>query len=101
MSSGDARRAVYNLDREMRFVSANDTALRYWKKTGAELIGRRMQDAFPQVVGSAPYEAHLHTLRSFRPFRGILTSPVLAKSIDLEIHPSADGVRVSFLKLER
>lgn len=89
-------RAYYNLDADMRFVSANATALAYWGKRAEEVIGRPMSEVFPQVVGSAAYEAHTFALHSLRPFRGRCTSPVIGKIIDLEIYPNENGVRVSF-----
>ena len=94
-------RAVYNLDKELRFISVNDIALEYWGRSRSEVIGRSLPDAFPNVLGSKPYKAHLQTLRSRRSYHGIVLSPVLAEAIDLEIHPRAEGLLVSFLKMQQ
>lgn len=89
-------RASYNLDRDLRFLSASDLVLALWGKSRAEILGRRLTDVFPHAAGSEAFEAHLQALRSFQPFRGRVLSPMLGAEIDLEIYPSADGLRVSF-----
>lgn len=90
-------RAFYKLDNDLRFLSANQVALSYWGRTAAEVIGRTLVEAFPQAVGTAPFRAHQLALRSLRPYRGRLSSPVLGSEIDLEIHPHSDGLDVSFV----
>jgi hypothetical protein len=89
-------RAFYNVDRGLRFLSANDAALAHWGKTSHDIVGRPLAEVFPQAPPSAAYAAHLQALRSFQRYRGVLRSPILGRDIDLEIHPSADGLRVSF-----
>jgi hypothetical protein len=98
---GPEPRALYKLDKDLRFVTANDVALTYWGKTLPEVSGRTLTEAFPSAAGSKPYEAHLQTLRSGRPFHSVVRSPILAEPIDLEIHPHADGLQVSFLKVRQ
>lgn len=93
-------RALYNLDRELRFLSANEQALSMWGKQQDEVIGRRIDDVFPEVRGSEPLEAHARALKSLKPFRKVVRSPVLNQRIALEIHPSANGLSVSFVRLE-
>lgn len=95
-----AERAVYNLDRDLRFLSANDRALSLWGKRAEEVIGRALGEVFPEAMGSEGWEAHVVALKSLRPFRKIMQSRVLQAPIELEIHPSAKGLSVSFLRLE-
>lgn len=90
-------RAFYNLDRELRFTWANAAALAIWGKSRAEVLGKTLEEAFPAACGSAAMEAHMYSLKSFKPFHGELTSPVLGCGVRLEIYPSASGVRVSFV----
>jgi PAS domain-containing protein len=97
-SMGSGGRAFYSVDLELRFLTVNETALGLWGKTAPEVIGRTLAEAFPKAVGSAPYEAHIQALRSFRPIRGRFSSPVLGEDIDLEIWPNATGLQVSFTR---
>ena len=93
-------RATYNLDRELRFLSVNEQALSLWGKPQDQIIGRTLDEVFPQARGSEPLEAHRRALKSLKPFRKVVQSPVLNQPIALEIHPSATGVSVSFVPLE-
>lgn len=89
-------RAVYNVDRDLRFITANETALVLWGKSRSDIVGRTILDVFPETQGSEPYAALQNALRDYRPFRAVLPSPVTKTLIDLEIHPGVDGLRVSF-----
>lgn len=92
-------RATYNLDSELRFLSANDLCLSLWDKRLEELIGRKMTEVFPQVVGSEGYEAQIQAMRSLAPYRGVIRSVIVTGEVDLEVYPSRDGLRISFAPL--
>lgn len=93
-------RAFYKLDAELRFLAANETALRFWGKTSAEVVGRKLDEVFPETSGTEPFKAHEQALRTLRAYRGKVRSPVLGRSIDLEIHPTSAGLDVSFVQVD-
>jgi two-component sensor histidine kinase len=87
----------YRLDREFRFVAANDAALLAWGRTRTELIGRKLLDVMPEAHDSAVWQAHLAVARSGAPARVETVSPVLHRWVEAALHPEPEGgVSVSF-----
>ena len=99
-SDPSAGMRFYRLDRDFRFVAANDAALLAWGRTRAEVIGRRLLDVLPGAEESAVWQAHLAVARSGAPARVETASPVLHRWIEAVLHPEqGGGVSVSFCDL--
>lgn len=95
-----SRRAFYNVDAELRFLSANDLCLSLWGKTREELIGRSVLEVFPDIAGTDSYAALAQAMKTLKPFRKVVRSPVLHEAIELEVHPSRAGLAVSFARID-
>jgi two-component sensor histidine kinase len=90
----------YRLDRDFRFVAANDAALHAWGRTRTEVIGRRLLDVLPDAERSAAWQALLTVARSGGPARVETMSPVLHRWIEAVLHPEPEGgISVSFTDL--
>ncbi|MDE2488936.1 MAG: PAS domain-containing protein [Alphaproteobacteria bacterium] len=88
--------AIYNLDADLRIISANAAARAYWGRDLAEVLSRRLPEAFPEVLGTSVFEEHLRAMKSFEVFRDQVMSPVLRRPIELAIFPHLRGLRVAF-----
>jgi len=88
--------AFYALDHDGRFLYVNHAAETWWDRAREALIGQIWFEAFPEVVGTPPYDAHLAAEREQRVMRLETCSPVLGKWIDLAIYPTGYGLSVYF-----
>ena len=93
-------RPFYFVDWQLNFVTANPTALRTWGLSAEEVLGRHMLDVFPLARSSPPYEAHLLALRTKEEIRLKTVSPTYAEPVEIAIHPSQAGLKVSFERLK-
>jgi PAS domain S-box-containing protein len=90
------RDAIYVVDDQWTLVFANEAALSWWGRTAGSVIGANIWDAFPQAVGSAPYEAHLEAARERRHVTLTARSPVLGRVLEIAIEPLRSGLAVIF-----
>jgi PAS domain-containing protein len=88
--------AKYRLDEATCFRSVNDSALALWRKSRAELLGRRLLDVFPQIDGLPKFHAHLDVLAGGGAYTGRLDSAILHDQIDIQIARDRAGLQVSF-----
>ncbi|WP_216329542.1 GAF domain-containing protein [Deinococcus aestuarii] len=88
--------AFYAVDRDWRFTYVNREAERLWGRRREDLLGQVYWEAFPQAVGSAPYEAHLRAARERRAVRLESRSPILDVWVDISVYPTEDGLSVYF-----
>ncbi|MBV9553623.1 MAG: PAS domain-containing protein, partial [Alphaproteobacteria bacterium] len=83
--------AVYAMDREQRILFANRRALELWRKTSADVIGRRLLDVFPDIAAGEPYRAYRRVLESGEPEHLETVAPALDRWIELDVHPGPSG----------
>lgn len=92
-SLGEAR---YRLDAGTRFRSVNDAALALWNKDRNDVLGRPLLEVFPQLIGQPKLRAHLDVLGTGSPFKGVMTSAILHRPIDIRIVADPVGLVVKF-----
>lgn len=92
-SIGDA---FYAIDRDFRFIYVNRRAEESWGRARAELLGRRLQDVFPQTEGSSSLALQRRAMAERAPGRYETLSPVLKRWIGVTMYPSAQGLSVYF-----
>ncbi|HEY8618303.1 PAS domain-containing protein [Phenylobacterium sp.] len=90
------RPAYCTVDRELRFLSVNDTMLRVLGKAREEMVGRTYLEVYPQAEGGEVHLALQRALKSLTPQKERLWSRPLNRSLDMEIYPVADGLQVAF-----
>jgi len=88
--------ARYTLDACARFCSVNDTALVLWNMDRGDLLGRPLLEVFPQLVDQPKLRAHMDVLVTGSPFKGVMTSVILRRPIDIRIAADAAGLSVKF-----
>ncbi|MBP2302949.1 PAS domain-containing hybrid sensor histidine kinase/response regulator [Azospirillum picis] len=88
--------AFYAVDHDWRFTYINRKAEQVWKRSRDTLLGRRIWEAFPEVVGSEAFEAQKQALREGREMTVEVLSPILGDWVEISIYPSTDGLSVYF-----
>ena len=88
--------ARYALDACTRFRSVNDTALVLWNMDRSDLLGRPLLEVFPQLADQPKLRAHMDVLVTGSPFKGVMTSVILRRPIDLLISADEEGISVKF-----
>ncbi len=88
--------AFYAVDDAWRLTYINRRAEELRGRSRSDLIGQVLWEAFPQAVGSAPYQAHLHAAQERRPVRLEAESPVMSSWISMTVYPTASGLSVYF-----
>jgi PAS domain S-box-containing protein len=83
--------AFYAVDREWRFTYINRKAEELWGCKREDLIGKVYPEMFPQIVGSASFNAHVRVMDERVPIRHEVVSPILHHWVDINIYPTADG----------
>lgn len=83
--------AFYAVDREWRFTYINRKAEELWGRRREDLIGKVYPEMFPQIVGSASFNAHVRVMEERVPIRHEVLSPILHHWVDINIYPTADG----------
>ena len=96
-SIGDA---FYAADEEWRLVYANRRALERWGRSAEEVLGRRLWDVFPSLLGSASEQALREAVAEGRARTVELRSPALGRWIAASIYPGPHGVSVFWRDIE-
>jgi hypothetical protein len=91
-----SRQARYTLDGGVRFRSVNDTALVLWNRERGDLLGRPLLEVFPELADQPKLRAHLDVLVTGSPFKGVMTSVILHRPIEIRISADDDGLSVRF-----
>ena len=92
--------AFFTLDAERRFVYVNSRTEEFLGKTREELLGRKIWEAYPEVVGSESYRATEEALELGKAAEFEEVSSVLGIWASVRVYPSADGVSVLFHSIE-
>ena len=92
---------LYALDAEGRVRFASRAALQAWGLPAEALLGRRFAEVFPQVAGSALWEAVRRAQEGREPVHLCVVSPILGRWVELDAYPSGDGgITVAFRDAE-
>lgn len=88
--------AFFTLDRQWRFTCVNRVAANTWERQSEELLGQKIWEVFPEIVGS-PFEHH---------YRQAVIKQVsltfeeffvpLSRWLEVRVFPSYDGASVFF-----
>ena len=86
----------YALDRQWRFTHINDQALRYFRRTREEMLGRTIFEAFPRFRGSTFEVAYRRAMETGETVH--LETPSVATDCTVEMHvyPSSETLTVLF-----
>ena len=88
--------AFFAVDHDWRFTYINRKAEQLWGRSRDTLLGRRIWDAFPKVLGSEAFEAQKQAVREGREMTIEVKSPILGDWIEISMYPSPDGLSVYF-----
>jgi len=88
--------AFYAVDHEWRFTYINRKAEQVWGRSRDTLLGRRVWEAFPKVLGSEAFEAQQQAVREGREMTVEVLSPTMGNWLEASIYPNADGLSVYF-----
>ncbi|MFP5513052.1 MAG: PAS domain-containing protein [Alphaproteobacteria bacterium] len=88
--------AFYAVDHDWRFTYINRKAEQLWGRSRDTLLGRRIWDAFPKVLGSESFEAQKQAVRDGREMTIEVKSPILGFWVEISMYPSPDGLSVYF-----
>ncbi|CBS88360.1 putative hybrid sensor histidine kinase (plasmid) [Azospirillum lipoferum 4B] len=88
--------AFYAVDHDWRFTYINRKAERLWGRSRDTLLGRRIWEAFPNVLGSEAFEAQKQAVRDGRETTIEVKSPILGDWAEISMYPSPDGLSVYF-----
>ena len=86
----------YVLDRHWRFTHVNDQALRHFGKARGELLGRRLLDAFPALVGGASHERLQLAMATGEVLHFEVASTVADRILETHVYPGPGGLTVLF-----
>ncbi|HEX8360587.1 MAG TPA: GAF domain-containing protein [Longimicrobium sp.] len=88
--------AFVALDQELRYTYVNPRAELILGERAEDLLGRRLEEAFPAASGTAVFEAILRTLASGVGTQVEAFSPVIHRWTEARIYPAPDGVSLVF-----
>jgi PAS domain S-box-containing protein len=92
---------LYALDRHGRLRFASRAALDGWGVTADSVLGRPVEQVFPQAVGSAGWEAMRAALATGSEAHLCAVSTILDCWVEIDAYPSADGgLTVAFRDVE-
>ncbi|HEU4683905.1 MAG TPA: PAS domain S-box protein [Nitrospira sp.] len=81
-------------DRDWRYRLVNPRAAEMLGKTANELLGRRIDEAFPEIVGTRIWELMQESLRTQRPKTVEYLSEAKQRWYENRLYPSSNGLSV-------
>jgi PAS domain S-box-containing protein len=87
--------AFISLDHELRYIYLNSQAEELVNRSAAELLGRRIEDAFPEAAGSEIVRALRRVLATERSERLEAIDTVSGRWVEARIHPAPHGVSLA------
>jgi PAS domain S-box-containing protein len=84
--------ALVALDRDRRYTYVNAQAEAMLGRPAAELLGRTLDDVFPEARGTPVYAAIQHTLDTGRTHQVEAFSVVARRWVEARLYPAPDGV---------
>ncbi|MDA8240015.1 MAG: GAF domain-containing protein [Nitrospiraceae bacterium] len=86
----------FTLDRRWRFTYVNHEAVRLWRRSLGELIGRSIWEVVPDAVGTICYEQYHRAVAEKVPASFEAFSPLLNIWVEVRAYPSKEGLSVYF-----
>jgi PAS domain S-box-containing protein len=99
--------AFVAVDREWRYTYVNDRALRRMGSrsgkafTREDVLGQRVWELFPEVVGTEIHEKYQEAMREQRPVECELYFPPSGEWIDAHAYPSESGLSIYYRDVSR
>lgn len=88
--------AFVALDEELRFVFVNHQAAQILERDRLALIGKKIGEAFPNLIGDPFYAACIQALAQQEPIQIERFSAHLERWIENRLYPSPDGLTILF-----
>lgn len=88
--------AFYSVDEEWRITYVNRQTEKFWGLSRDEVIGQKLWELFPQVVGSYAYERLTYVARERQPVEFEYISPVLERWVAVRVMPGGSGLHVYY-----
>jgi PAS domain S-box-containing protein len=86
----------FTLDRKWRFTYVNNEAVRLWRRSLDDLIGRSIWEIVPDAVGTIFYEQYHRAAAEKAPVSFEALSPLLNIWVEVRAYPSKEGLSVYF-----
>jgi PAS domain S-box-containing protein len=93
--------ACYELDTAGKILFVNRKTEVLWNKRREELLNKNIWQVFPGTVDSALYFAITHAIESKELVQREIISPILNRKVFINITPTAQGVIVAYVDLNR
>jgi PAS domain S-box-containing protein len=90
----------YELDKEYRITFMNKKAEQFFNKPSEEMTGQVLLDIFPQMKGTALYEAMVKTMKDNVPVKDVFISPLKGTNSLVSITPTGEGIAIIFLSIQ-
>ncbi len=87
--------SFYALDKDLRFVYVNKAAEKIWGLSRADLIGRKIEDVFTELVDISLSKFN-QVLKERRPQYYEVYSKVIQRWGEMNVYPTQDGVSIFF-----
>jgi two-component system CheB/CheR fusion protein len=86
----------FAFDREWRITHVNDAALRHYRKTREEMVGRSLFEVFPPVRGSIFETEYRRAMESGEPVHFEAPSTISDRTMEIHAYPGPDNMTVLF-----
>jgi PAS domain S-box-containing protein len=86
----------FSLDREWRFIYVNTQAMRFWRKTREELMGRSLWEVTPLARDTIFFEQYSKAMVEHVPVYFEALSPLRQIWVEARAYPSEEGISVYF-----
>jgi two-component sensor histidine kinase len=81
----------YAVDADWHIIHVSRAALGVWKRRAEEVLGRTVSDAFPEAIGSKPYEGLKRVMRTREAEHIEAVSGVTGRWVSVDIYPAEGG----------
>ncbi len=85
----------YGLDEDLRFTYVNQAAEKIWGLSWADLLGRKIEDAFPSLIDIS-LSKFRQVLKEHTPQYYEVYSQVIQRWGEMYVYPTPDGISVYF-----
>ena len=89
----------FSLDREWRLTYVNERATRVIGASSKELIGQKLWERFPGLLGTAVETQYRHAMEERVPVQFEAQGVVTGSFYDIHVYPSAEGISVYWVDI--
>jgi len=90
--------SFYALDAERRITYANKRAAAFWGRRVEQVVGRLFLEAFPEVVGTAPWALVEEVAATRQPIQREIASAISGRWLAASIYPNPSGGTTVFFR---